>query len=159
MVDLSSPFIGRLSRNSNTSESNHVKPDNDNTTTIIIFTVLAVALIAIILVSYCIWYKFCMTAQQKHRQRLLYSRPVPSLYASHTHSRSNTVSDSRPVSAIYIVPVRSDTILDVVEELPPSYYSFAPLQERLSELQERPSQLQARPSQLQARPSEPITRL
>lgn len=120
MVDLKSLYIESLSTNINTSEPNYVQPDKQDSTAIIIFGVIAIVLIAIILVSYCTWYRFCLSTKQKNKQRSILSRHVSSLYASPI--RGNTISESIPVSAIYIVPVRSNTIVDVVEELPPSYY-------------------------------------
>jgi hypothetical protein len=107
MVDLKSSSIEWLSRHSNSSESDDAEPNNENVTTILIFVIFAVAFIVIILVIYRVYYKFCMSTKQKNRQKSIRSRPVSSLYAS---------------------PVRSNTISDIIEELPPSYHSAVQLQ-------------------------------
>jgi len=127
MVDLNSSFMMRLSRNSNISESNYVKSNNQTGSTIIICGVFATVLIVIILLGYRVFHEFRRSKKPKNRQQSTCSRRVSSLYPT----RSNTISESRRVSTIYIVPIRSNTIIDVIEEVPPSYHSVTELQSDL----------------------------
>jgi hypothetical protein len=124
MVDLNSSFMVRLSRNSNVSESSYVKSSNQTGSTIIICGIFGVVLIVIILLTYRVFHEFCRSKKQKNKRQSIYSRRVSSLYPT----RSNTISESRGVSAIYIVPVRRNTIIDIIEESPPLYHSFTELE-------------------------------